>query len=1241
MADFRKLAFEFVLSDDTERQTAITQEAASAIQSAPRPSNPVARWVESIKPWMPSANDGHMDDGEDGEADGDVIARSKALSFLAGTLEHLDPEFLKTDQVNLLVSFFGSMFKVDHKAGILPAAKALQRTASMKNFQPQRGNDIVQSVCSLHDDFTAQVAETRAAVYELLDHLIANPDVANDLQYQHGTTSGFITDLLQLCRNERDPRCLMTWFKVLRVFLSEFSPASEVVSEIFSIFSAYFPISLRTSQHPSGITAEDLKLALRSCFSAHHRVAEKGIPYLLGRLDQPDSVTVNVKVDILKTLTACLSNYEHVQQGAAPFSDKIWSSLKYEVRNGEIEDTINATLEVIRTIAKRLTGDELRDFALAVQRDCLEDLSNPIYTAASGKLIISVHSAKPAAFALMIAPSVTHVKDNLRHTKSPDHTKNLLILLNSLLELRQALIGGGVQLSVEDAEAFKVTEPMLAPLQSQTYLPLFQKALEDTAQKEDIAIGQQAVKGLGLMVCQRAAQTGESSQPMLPASTLSDICNNLASVIFTTPEQSTMADALSELENDAVLALQKALTTYPPARAKVIEDCLKLCRSYLHSTDAVSLQTTAPILEEKVKRLAYICCCELSCQGDLLSGYISYLHAIIGILHAMIDAKAHPRIWSILASGIHLAMRLCQRAVENLRPRSKTNNFDDKRYSLTWFNYVANRYPDLPRFDDNILTNDSDDAMDIDEQARSAGNDGDELHGEFILVSLFVVRQLYRRATQIISYNDDTELSLALSADFTSKELDDRMVEDDYLHALSNMAIFVIQQMTELEQTRLLLNEEVVTLFRGDDAYNHPDPDIGHPWQNSELRDAMLRTWAPQASYSMTSPPKFPISGFSMGRTVILSLGIIQPFHPTTIQRLVERGTAHQILIAGLLARDHSASPRCRHVVSAILTIISNKYPVEKLNEIVTMLQLQMNFIANEKNQPDEVEQVTGNLEHEANLIPGGNPGEVRAEFARPVYAILAGILRRYSGSSLKQLLATVEQGPSNMTIGHILGRNLETIFGDVKVLTKECYGQARPLWVQKAYFVIIKPMLTKAWPAGSNSKDDKLVAANYSIAVLAAVKHIRYPVYEVDTEDLIRLILCVIRYLPVTKDVAAALDVLQRIIENSPKRTQPFLQSVIRACMSIFNKIGIPVDEGITWMPAGYIPFDHSERWRLQCRCQAIRIIGLLPIQFEHRHLLDSASQVQRLLVQASGDKVRRVREAALTARAKWDEVN
>ncbi|KAJ0377374.1 hypothetical protein COL26b_004325 [Colletotrichum chrysophilum] len=1236
MADFRKLALEYVLSDDLKRHASITKEASSAIQSAPRPSNPVARWVESIRPWMPNANADQMEDSEDGESSGDIIARSKALGFLAGTLEHLDPGFLKADQVNLLVAFFGSMFKVDHKAGIMPAAKALDRTTSMKAFQPSKGNDIIQSICSLGDDFKNQVAETRATVYELLDHLVTNPDVASELQYQHGATTGFITDFLQLCRNERDPKCLMIWFKILKTFLADYSPAQELVDEIFGIFSAYFPISLRASQHPSGITADDLKSALRECFSAHHRVASKAIPYLIGRLDQGDSVTV----DILKTLTACLMKYEHVQQGITPFVEKIWGSLKYEVRNGEIEDTINATLEVIRTIAKRLSGDELRDFALTVQRDCLEDLANPIYTAASGKLLISVHSAKPSAFALMIAPSITHVKDNLRHTKSPEHTKNLLILLNSLLELRQALIGGGAELSVDDAAAFKATEPMLAPLYKQAYLPPFQQAIQDGAQKEETAIGQQAIKGMGLMVCQRAAQTELSTQPMLPEATLSEICDDLASVILKAPERYATDELQANIADEAVLALQKATTAYPPALEKLVEDSFRVCEPYLASpeTSATGLIGT---LEQIIPKLAFISCSQVPSKANKFGNYILLLGVLLKNLQSMLDIKAPPQVWSVFASGIQMTMRYYRDAIHALVPRSSALNFKDKRFHPeTWVNYVAARYPQLPRVDgessDSVAAVD---AMDVDSKEQPLENASDELHGDFTLISLFVVRQLYRRATRIVSYADDTELSLELSTDFVNKDPDARNFEDCYLHYISTMASFVIREMNELEQTALLLNEEVVTLFRGDDEYLHSDPTHAHPWANAQLRDAMLRTVSPAKSYSMRDPPKFPISGFSQGRAVVLSLGIVQPLHPTAIQRLVERGTAHQILIAGLLSRDHSASPRSRHIVAHILTILANKYPVEKLSEIVAMIEQQMKFVVGDGSLSEESENETGFLEHEAKRIPGETPAQARANLARPVYAITAGVLRRYTGNAFKQVLSAIQLGPANKETGHILARNFEIIFSPYGCLAKEYYGQAKPLWLQRAYFELIKPMLAKAWPAGSNSSEDMLVAANYSIAVLAAVKHLPFNIYEDDTEDLVRLVLCAVRYLPSGGDVQAGLKVLEEIAQRSPERIKPFLKSIIEACISIYTRGGSQSEDS-AWMPAGYMPFDHSDISQAQCRYLVVRLLGLLPPQFEDRHLLDSAAHVRRVLSQSSGDRVREVRKAALVARAAWAEV-
>jgi DNA repair/transcription protein MET18/MMS19 len=198
------------------------------------------------------------------------------------------------------------MFDVDHKAGILPSASALSRITAMKAFHPNSGKEIIKKVCALKDDFGRQLSKTRLAVYELLRSLVANSEVAKDLKQRDGEDATFMKDLLHLCNSERDPDCLMVWFDMLRHFLAEFSSSKEMLEEVYGNFKAYFPITLpRTAQ--SGVTPEELKSQLRKCFSSTARLASLALPFLIGKLDQGDGVTVNVKVCLARLAQVCTS----------------------------------------------------------------------------------------------------------------------------------------------------------------------------------------------------------------------------------------------------------------------------------------------------------------------------------------------------------------------------------------------------------------------------------------------------------------------------------------------------------------------------------------------------------------------------------------------------------------------------------------------------------------------------------------------------------------------------------------------------------------------------------------------------------------------------------------------------------------------------------------------------------------------------------------------------------------------
>lgn len=178
----------------------------------------------------------------------------------------------------------------------MAATKALQQLAIMKAFKPEMGDNIIQSIVSMRDDFRLQTPQTRLEIYKFIQSLLENEAVSSQLQHVYGTSGGFAIDLLQLCGHERDPNCLLQWFKSIRSLVQLFDFSADVHDEIFKTFSAYFPISLRSTATPSGVTVDDLKSSIRSCFASSHKLARLSFPFLLQKLDQGDAITIPVKV---------------------------------------------------------------------------------------------------------------------------------------------------------------------------------------------------------------------------------------------------------------------------------------------------------------------------------------------------------------------------------------------------------------------------------------------------------------------------------------------------------------------------------------------------------------------------------------------------------------------------------------------------------------------------------------------------------------------------------------------------------------------------------------------------------------------------------------------------------------------------------------------------------------------------------------------------------------------------------
>ncbi|KAJ6783418.1 hypothetical protein PWT90_02228 [Aphanocladium album] len=884
MADFRQLALEFVLADDEVKRNGFAKQAAQEIQTAAPATNPVVRWVESVQPWMP----GSGGDNEDSQEQPDWTARAKALEFLSQTLEYIGNDVLKASQVKLLVSFFGAMFDVDHKAGVLPSAAALSKIIAMKSFQPSTGYDIIQKVCTLKDDFSRQIAKTRLAVYELLRSLISHKDVAANIKRRDDTT-GFMVNLIELCRSERDPDCLLVWFDILYTYMLQYSPEKDVLEHVYGSFKAYFPITLpRTAQ--SKVTPEELKSTLRKCFSAHHALADSTIPFLVGKLDQGDGVTVNVKVDVLRTLKACLEQYEDPQQSVIPYANRIWGSLKYEVRNGEIEDTIWATLEALKALTTRLTGDDLRDFTLNVTRDCVNDLSNAMYAGAAGRLVVAILSASPSAFVLMVAPAITHIKENLRHPKSESHSQDLLRLLRVILETRILLMKHTI--TAEELTDFVAIDSVFKTLYDGVFKTPLMAAKKADASQEDLKIGSEAVQGAAVLLCQRASVTIDvtaETPRLLSEETCAEICDSLFEITTRHSQDPRQHPAASdELVNETAKSLQRIVLDLPAAFATILQKGAAIIREgwKVQGVDA------GKTIQDLGSMLAYIGCSELpSPPAPGLTHFVTLICTLTNELLAAITTKADNKLWCSLVAGIQSACRYFNDACFK-------QDLDRNQLcvSTTWLSDITNLHPELKSVGTPETT------LEVNMLQSTAVKSMTDIYGEFLLITLFIVRTLYRKAAHTIG-NIGNE-SIVLSDDFPR---DDQFSASQYLYLISSLASFVTHEFTETQQAALAAETWAINLFQ--DGY-------------------------------ATTPSSW--KWLVNGRVNSLTFGIVEALHPARVAKLFDGDIGQQMLVAIISSTERDNSATATAVSKSILSILANKYTLETAEPVLDAINTQL-----------------------------------------------------------------------------------------------------------------------------------------------------------------------------------------------------------------------------------------------------------------------------------------------------------
>lgn len=515
------------------------------------------------------------------------------------------------------------------------------------------------------------------------------------------------------------------------------------------------------------------------------------------------------QVDVLRTIKACLEEYQDVAESITPYTNRIWTSLKYEVRNGEIEDTIWATLEVLKTLAIRLTGDDLRDYTLTVTRDCVADLATPMYTTSAGRLLVSVLSANPASFVLIVAPAITHIKENLRHPKSHTHSLDLLKILRIILETRLLLTN--VDMAEQDRTDYAAVDGAFKPLYTEVYKNPLGLALKEEVSEEDLKMSTEAIQGLGALLGQRVVQSLTttaglipSAPLLLPASTLCDSCDSLFRIATKNWDERARRNGADNLVNEAAKALQRIIQAYPEGFQPLMRNGTKLIRQSIANLTHESLE----LIQSLGPLLAYIGCSSVSGHGsESMAHYLDFTHAIITELLVAIDGKASPRIWCALVTGINSSVRFfndacLERDAASCQVEASTTSLDE----------IATKYPQLSSIGSSAENQSATSAAAAAAAASMASFTSlGDARSDALLASLYTVGLLYKRATQTVVARGE----LSLSADFGGSE---DQQERRYLYLLSECANFVIHELSESQQAALEVEAFSFNLFRGNDV---------------------------------------------------------------------------------------------------------------------------------------------------------------------------------------------------------------------------------------------------------------------------------------------------------------------------------------------------------------------------------------------------------------------------------------
>lgn len=797
--------------------------------------SPALQLAVSIQRWQSFTGD----DEDDGSsiAEPSIEKKARAHRFMARTLIALPKNALKPREVKLFITFFSSMYQL-HDANLAATTDALTSLVHMNSFDPSAATNILSSIGSMDpDNYTKQVAKVRLAIFTLIDSLFHGPPgrKIRDQQAQ----GEHLLKILPIFGRERDPFNLLQWFRFLDALLRDITLSTEAASAIFDSFSPFFPISIRKSTAPGPeVTEEQLKTALNSCFSANGTLAPRTLPFLLGKLDAGASLTAAAKVsgsgytslhglpnsqadqcsqlDILRTVNACVTSYEPAEEHVFPYVSQIWSSLKYEVRHGEIPEAIQETLAVFTSVSRRLASTslttQLKAFVDKTWDDFAEDLENPTYTEQAGSIFISIAQAHLASFRLICPRLLDAVRRIIVQPKSPAHTKALVTVLNNLLRARRSALP---PLPVEIPEGTYQDESITVT--RGIYFSLWKDNAVGNPTKEQADIAKQVLEGLAQVVKQRRpANDGKSYVSDCDEVVFKEISGTLAHRVtncFIIQVPTSQEDRA--IDEAAIEALRTTVTFYPVGFGKIMSDFIGEVakRSWTNNPTERSYEA----LSACCSRLASISCLSLVQDSAPLTNLVVFTGGMLKVLGILFelnwDLKGSAFVVNNLAQGLQSFFQI-----------SRTLEYDEQK-DTAWgpvqnaSAFVKHWEPTFPDLVEGRYAQ-----FDPTGTVQSVSSELN-WYTKYQILGVDIVAQLYRHATRLLQGSEGIRLDLCdqliIESDRAQGDLDPSQTlkatwRDRYLGQVGRLATVVLSELETRTQENLSLSEQVLGCFNID-----------------------------------------------------------------------------------------------------------------------------------------------------------------------------------------------------------------------------------------------------------------------------------------------------------------------------------------------------------------------------------------------------------------------------------------